>query len=113
MERAADPATASPVADTYLNDLKGFEDYIEGRASEIVGIRVIDDLTLQLTIEAPVAYFLAKMTYPTAFVLDRETVEGRGQRLVGRRSRWHGTVQDPRIPDRRTADPGAQRGLLP
>ena len=78
MERAADPETASPVADTYLNDLKGFEDYIEGRASEIVGIRVIDDLTLQLTIEAPVAYFLAKMTYPTAFVVDRETIEAGG-----------------------------------
>ena len=78
MERAADPETASPVADTYLNDLKGFDDYIEGRASEIVGIRVIDDLTLQLTINAPVAYFLAKMTYPTAFVVDRETVEAGG-----------------------------------
>ena len=78
IERAADPETASPVADTYLNDLKGFDDYIEGRASEITGIQVIDDLTLQLTIEAPVAYFLAKMTYPTAFVVDRETVEAGG-----------------------------------
>ncbi len=78
MERAANPETASPVADTYLNDLKGFDDYVEGRASEIVGITVIDDLTLQLTIDAPVAYFLAKMSYPTAFVVDRETVETGG-----------------------------------
>jgi oligopeptide transport system substrate-binding protein len=78
MERAADPDTASPVADTYLNDLVGFDDYAEGRASEILGIKVIDDLTLQLTIKAPVAYFLAKMTYPTAFVVDRETVEAGG-----------------------------------
>ena len=79
IERAANPSTASAVADTYLNDIVGFDDYLEGRASEILGIKVIDDLTLQLTIEAPIAYFLAKLTYPTAFVLDRETVESGGR----------------------------------
>ena len=35
---------------------------------------MIDDLTLQITIDAPKAYFLAKLTYPTAFVVDRENV---------------------------------------
>ena len=68
IERAADPKTASPVADTYLNDIVGAMDYIEGKASEISGLRVIDDLTLQITIDAPKAYFLAKLTYPTAYV---------------------------------------------
>ena len=79
IERAADPKTASPVADTYLNDIVGAMDYIEGKASEISGLRVIDDLTLQITIDAPKAYFLAKLTYPTAYVLDRETVERGGR----------------------------------
>ena len=79
IERAADPATASPVADTYLNDIVGAMDFIEGRATEMSGLRVIDDLTLQITIDAPKAYFLAKLTYPTAFVLDREAVEGGGR----------------------------------
>ena len=79
IERAAAPKTASPVSDTYLNDIVGAMEYIDGEASEISGIRAIDDLTLQITIDAPKAYFLAKLTYPTAYVLDRETVEAGGR----------------------------------
>jgi len=79
LERAANPQTVSPVAETYLNDIVGVMDVIEGRTSDITGIKVIDDLTLQITIDAPKAYFLAKLTYPTAFVVDRENVESGGQ----------------------------------
>ncbi len=76
MERAADPATASSVADAYLGDIVGAKDMIRGRAEEIKGIRVVDDFTLEITIDAPKPYFLAKLTYPTAFVVDRQQVEG-------------------------------------
>ncbi len=79
MERAAAPETASPVADTYLNDILGAEKYFDGEADEIVGIKVIDDHTLEITTDAPKAYFLAKLTYPTAHVLDREVVEAGGR----------------------------------
>jgi oligopeptide transport system substrate-binding protein len=79
MERAASPATASPVADTYLNDIVGVQDVFDGVTDEISGITVIDEHTLQITIDAPKAYFLAKMTYPTAYVLDRENVEAGGR----------------------------------
>ena len=82
IERASKPNTASAVVDTYLNDIVGFNDFFEGRADEIAGIRIVDDLTLQITIDAPKAYFLAKLTYPTAYVLDRTTVE------TGGRSWW-------------------------
>ena len=78
LERAASPDTASPVADTYLSDIIGVDDVLEGNATEISGVRVIDDRTLQIEIDAPKAYFLAKMTYPTAYVLDRENVESGG-----------------------------------
>ena len=74
LERAANPQTVSPVAETYLNDIVGVMDVIEGRTSDITGIKVIDDLTLQITIDAPKAYFLAKLTYPTAFVVDSSQV---------------------------------------
>ncbi len=79
LERAAAPDTASPVADTYLNDILGAEKYFEGEADEIVGIKVIDDHTLEITTDAAKAYFLAKLTYPTANVLDREVVEAGGR----------------------------------
>lgn len=77
-ERAANPRTASPVADVYLNDIVGVNEVMEGSATNISGIRVIDDRSIQFTIDAPKAYFLAKLTYPTAYVLDRENVESGG-----------------------------------
>ena len=79
LERAAAPETASPVADTYLNDIIGAQDYIDDDASEITGIKVIDEHTLQISIDAAKAYFLAKLTYPTAYVLDRDVVEAGGR----------------------------------
>ena len=79
MERAAHPDTASPVADTYLNDIVGIDAVLEGEKTDISGITVIDEATLRIEIDAPKAYFLAKMTYPTAYVLDRENVESGGR----------------------------------
>ena len=49
-ERAANPDTASPVADTYLGDIIGVDDVLEGKTTDIAGIRVIDDNTLQIEI---------------------------------------------------------------
>ena len=79
MERAVNPETASPVADTYLNDIVGVQDVLDGKTTDISGVTVIDDHTLQITIDAPKAYFLAKLTYPTAYVLDRENVKSGGR----------------------------------
>jgi oligopeptide transport system substrate-binding protein len=74
IERACDPATASPVAETYLGDIVGCIDRLSGRASAVAGVHVLDDRRLELTIDAPKAYFLAKLTYPTSFALDRRQV---------------------------------------
>ena len=76
MERIADPATESPVVDTYLGDIVGVKDKLNKKAAEVQGVKVIDDRTLEITIDAPKAYFLAKLTYPNAFVLDRQNLEG-------------------------------------
>ena len=75
LERAADPDTASPVAATYLGDIVGVREKLQGTANEIVGVRVRGDYTIEITIDQPKAYFLAKLTYPTAYVVDRENVE--------------------------------------
>ena len=79
IERAASPSLASHLADTYLNDIIGASDYIDGNAASIEGVTVIDDRTLQIAIDAPKAYFLAKLSYPTAYVLHRDAVEGGGR----------------------------------
>ena len=77
-ERAAKPETGSPVADVYLNDIVGVQAVFDGEADDISGVKVIDAQTLQITIDAPKAYFLAKLTYPTAYVLDQDNVEAGG-----------------------------------
>jgi oligopeptide transport system substrate-binding protein len=75
MERAANPATGSTTAEAYLGDIVGVKDVTRGRATSISGIKVVDSSTLQITIDAPKPYFLAKLTYPTAFVVDKNQVE--------------------------------------
>ena len=78
-QRAANPETASTVAETYLGDIIGVEEVINGESIDIKGIKIIDELTLQISIDSPKAYFLAKLTYPTAYVLDKFNVESGGK----------------------------------
>ena len=80
LNRAANPELASPVARTYLSDIVGVTEVLDGEATEISGVRAIDERTIEFTIDAPKAYFLAKLTYPTAFVVDRANVEAGGDR---------------------------------
>lgn len=75
LERTANPQTGSTTAAAYLDDIVGALDMIRGRAREIQGVEVVNDTTLRITIDAPKAYFLAKLTYPTAFVVDKEQIE--------------------------------------
>jgi oligopeptide transport system substrate-binding protein len=78
-ERSCDPATQSPVADTYMGDVVGCREKLSGAAGEVSGVRVVDPLTLEITIDEPKVYFLAKLTYPTAMVVDSNAVEAGGR----------------------------------
>ena len=78
-QRACDPDTGSLTAATYLGDIVGVKEVLAGETMEISGVKVIDDFTLQVTIDAPKSYFLSKLTYPTAFVVDRANVESGGK----------------------------------
>ncbi len=73
-ERACDPATGSGSAATYLGDIVGVADVLAGQTTDISGVKVLGDYTLEVTIDAPKSYFLAKLTYPTACVVDRDNV---------------------------------------
>ena len=76
LERVADPDTESLLVDTFLGDIVGFKDKLESRATSVEGVRAIDEHTLSITIDAAKAYFLAKLTHPLAYVLDRNNVQG-------------------------------------
>ena len=77
-QRACDPDIGSMTVVTYLGDIVGVRQVLAGESKEISGVRVIDDYTLQVTIDAPKAYFLSKLTYPTTFVVDKANVETGG-----------------------------------
>lgn len=74
-ERAADPELASDTVLTYLGDIAGIHQLSSGETEHAEGLKALDDHTLQVTIDAPKPYFLYKLTYPTAFVVDRANVE--------------------------------------
>lgn len=74
-ERAVSPQVGSDTAGTYLGDIAGAHEMLSGQADHLSGLQIIDDHTLQVTIDAPKPYFLLKLTYPTAFVVDQENVE--------------------------------------
>jgi oligopeptide transport system substrate-binding protein len=78
MERACSPALGSPVALTYLGDIVGVAEFARGEAQHIAGLKAVDEHTVQIDIDAPKAYFLAKLTYPSAFVVDTAQIEEQG-----------------------------------
>lgn len=73
-DRAASPATNSPTAATYLGNIVGVKDVLAGKASQISGVKVIDNYTLQVTINSPESYFLYKLAFPASFVVEKQNV---------------------------------------
>jgi peptide/nickel transport system substrate-binding protein/oligopeptide transport system substrate-binding protein len=80
-ERATDPKLAGALPATqlpaglYLNDIVGVMDKLEGKATEISGVKALDPTTLEITIDEPKAFFLSKLTSGPAFVVQRSNVE--------------------------------------
>ncbi len=80
LERATDPALAPSLsAELYLTDIEGVDAKLAGEVAEISGLEVIDEQTIELTINEPKSYFLAKLTNSPAYVVDQETVERGGE----------------------------------
>jgi oligopeptide transport system substrate-binding protein len=73
-ERACDPLLKSPKAKSFLADIVGARDRLAGTASDIGGIKVIDDHTLEVTIDAARPYFLSELAQPVAFIVDKNDV---------------------------------------
>jgi oligopeptide transport system substrate-binding protein len=73
-ERTTSPEVGSLNAASYLGDIVGVSEKLAGKASQISGVKVLDDYTLQVTIDSPRSYFLYKLAYPTAMVVDQKNV---------------------------------------
>lgn len=74
-KRALDPKTASPYA-YQLYYIKNGEEFNSGKGKiEDVGVKAVDEKTLEVTLANPTSYFLDLMHFPTYMPLRKDIVE--------------------------------------
>ena len=79
-KRALNPDTAAEYA-YQLFYLKNGEEYNTGKATaDDVGVKALDDKTLEVTLKAPVPYFLSLAAFPTYFPVRQDVVEANGDK---------------------------------
>ena len=80
-KRQLDPATAAPYS-AFLYDLKNGEAFNKGQLKEgdLVGVKALDDQTLQATLEGPRSYFPVLVAYFAALPAHRPSVEKYGDK---------------------------------
>lgn len=71
------PATKSPVATTYLGHVVGAKAVAAGKTTTLTGVKVLNAHQLQITLDAPISYFLGTLSYPTADVLEKSVLQGK------------------------------------
>lgn len=76
--RVLNPETKSPGAGFFMG-IKGAQEFADGQAESVAGIRVIDDYTIEFTLSNPDVTFLNKMALNFAFIVPKEEVERFGE----------------------------------
>ncbi len=79
IERSANPDFASPTAKDYLFAIDGFNDRWAHKATELRGVKVIDDYHLSITTDKPRPYFLGLLTYPDSWAVCKEALNNGGE----------------------------------
>ena len=76
--RVVDPITASPFS-TYLEPIKNAKEVTSGKKTlEELGVKAIDDYTLEVILNTPTAYFLAFTGYYTLCPIRKDIIEKYG-----------------------------------
>ena len=78
IERAIDPKTQSP-GQGFFWSIKGFDEMVAGKTTQLSGMTVIDPYTLKIELSRPDATFLHVMAINFAFAVPKEEVEKYGQ----------------------------------
>lgn len=76
--RVLNPETKSPGAGFFMG-IQGAQEFVDGQAESVAGIRVIDDYTIEFTLSSPDVTFLNKMALNFAFIVPKEEVEKLGE----------------------------------
>lgn len=79
-KRACDPATASDYSFLVTNYLVNGDEYFNGEASrDDVGVKALDDTTLEVNLKFPVPYFLSLTSFYTYMPVRQDIVEANGE----------------------------------
>ncbi len=65
----------------FYTGVVGAQDFIDGKAKDVKGYKVVDDYTVQITIGAPDGAFLMAMTMPFTSVMSKEWVDKVGKQI--------------------------------
>jgi peptide/nickel transport system substrate-binding protein/oligopeptide transport system substrate-binding protein len=77
LDRVTNPTTQSPGAG-FFGSIAGYDAMSSGDATELEGVKVIDDSTVEITLSRPDATFLHVMALNFASVVAKEAVEAAG-----------------------------------
>ncbi|KJR43781.1 peptide ABC transporter substrate-binding protein [Candidatus Magnetoovum chiemensis] len=77
-KRVLSPTTQSP--NTWvLRQIQGADDYLNNRTSDLSGISIIDNYTIEITLSKPMSAFLKLLTMPAAYIVPKKETEQLGQ----------------------------------
>lgn len=78
LDRAVSREIKSGTAINYLFDIVGARERWEGKSKRLEGVKAPEPYVLEIRIDQPKAYFLAKLTYPNAYAVNRRAIEEAG-----------------------------------
>lgn len=82
-QKLVDPQNVSPNADILFNVVKNAKEVAEGkRALDELGIRAIDDNTLEITLEKPTPYLVSLLSFPVLYPQNRAYVQSQGEKYA-------------------------------
>ena len=79
-DRMLDPKTQALNTD-FLNMIAGAEDRVNGKASTVSGLKVLDDSTIRITLAAPFAPFIANLGTPPCSIYNRKATVAAGDKF--------------------------------
>jgi ABC-type transport system substrate-binding protein len=80
-ERLLNPATASPTAYMFAA-IEGVDEFQSGAVTEVSGISVVDDRTVEFTLQFPVWSLIQRFALPPGFIVPQEAVEAAGDNMA-------------------------------
>lgn len=76
-ERMLNPKTEALNQD-FIDMISGAQDMMDGKADSLSGLKVIDDYTVEMTLDEPYAPFLANLSTPGVSIYNRKATEEAG-----------------------------------